>query len=84
MVFLSNFQVTTYWITNLSLNLSSFLISHPLLHFSLPFNTEISEYWVSKTFIHWSTIILNWIEIEYELKYAHSLLAIPHHQLKDK
>ena len=26
---------------------------------------------------------LNSIEIEYELHYAHSLLAIPHHQLKD-
>ena len=83
MVFLSNFQVTTYWITNLSLNLSSFLFLTSF-HFSLPFNTEISEYWVSKTFIHWSTIISNWIEIEYELQYAHSLLAIPHHQLRDK
>ena len=68
MVFLSNFQVTTYWITNLSLNLSSFLFLTPLLYFSFPFNTEISVYWVSKSFIHWSTIISNWIEIEYELQ----------------
>ena len=83
MVFLSKLQVTAYWITNLSLNLSS-SSSHTLLDSSLPFNTEISKYWVSKSFIHWSTIISNWIEIEYELQYAHSLLAIPHHQLKDK
>ena len=29
MVFLSNLQVTTYWITNLSPNLSSFLFLTP-------------------------------------------------------
>ena len=32
MVFLSQLQVTAYWITNLSLNLSSFLFCNPHLH----------------------------------------------------
>ena len=33
MVFLSNLQVTAYWITNLSLNLSSFLFLTPSFTF---------------------------------------------------
>ena len=66
MVFLSNLQVTAYWITNLSLNLSSFLFRTPLLDSALPFNSEISNIGSVKKFIHWTTIIPNWIEIEYE------------------
>ena len=83
MVFLSNLQVTAYWITNLSLNSFSFLFSTPAL--TALFLSTL-KFWilVNKTFIHWSTIISNWIEIEYELQYTHSLLAIPHYQLKDK
>ena len=83
MVFLSNLQVTAYWITNLSLNSFSFLCRTPPSQL-FSFQLWNFEYWVSKTFIHWTTIIPNWIEIEYELQYTHSLLAIPHHQLKDK
>ena len=57
-------QVTAYWITNLSLNFLSFLFCTPLSHLSFPFSLEISKYWVSETFIHWSTILF-WIELNW-------------------
>ena len=85
MVFLSNLQVTAYWITNLSLDLFSFLFHTPFIT-SLFFSTlKFLNIWsVKHSFIEAQYYFgLNSIEIEYELCYAHSLLAIPHHQLKD-
>ena len=87
LVFLSNLQVTAYWITNLSLNRSSFLFLIPSFTAFFLSTAEISEYWVSKTFIHSfieAQLFRIELKIEYELQYVHSLLAIPHHQLKDK
>ena len=78
-------QVTSYWITNLSLNTLSFLFCTPsfvsLFLSTLKFpNIGL----VKHSFIEAQYYFgLNSIEIEYELHYAHSLLAIPHHQLKD-
>ena len=51
--------------------------------FSYSFTTEISEYWVSKTFIYWSILkIGHFFQFNQNMKYVHALLTIQHHQLK--
>ena len=78
-------QVTTYLITNLSLNTFSFLFHTPsfvnLFLSTLKFPNIGS---VKHSFIEAQYYFgLNSIEVDYELCYALSLLAILHHQLKD-
>ena len=78
-------QVTAYRITNLSLNTFSFLFCTPsfvsrfLSTLKFPNIGSVKHSFIEAQYYFG----LNSIEIEYELCYAHSLLAIPHHHLKD-
>ena len=71
--------------TNLSLNTFSFLFCTPSFVSLFLSTLKFPNTWsVKHSFIEAQYYFgLNSIEIEYELHYAHSLLAIPHHQLKD-
>ena len=84
MTFLSHLQVTTYWITNLSLNLSSFLFHMACLHSlflsALKFpnigsvkHSFLEAYWKVDTII---------FQFKWNMKYVYSLLTILYHQLK--
>ena len=65
MVFLSNLQVTAFWITNLSLNLSSFLFHTPaLVYFFLSTLKFPKIESVKHSFIEAQLL---WIEIEHEI-----------------
>ena len=65
MVFLSNLQVTAYWITNLSLSLSSFLFWTPSLICLFLSTLKFPKIGpVKHSFIEAQ---LFWIEIEYEI-----------------
>ena len=65
MVFLSNLQVTAYWITNLSLSFSSFLLHTTSLVFLFLSTLKFPNIGLVKhSFIEAQ---LFWIEIEYEI-----------------